>query len=123
MPNRTISVLVPASTTEKAVSTLFADIMEHRSTVGRASVDTRHVRSKIKVYGIDFWYPGKQALFDISMTIPERSALALIGPSGCGKSTFLRTLNRMNDLIDGTHHRGTIRLDGKDIYGTDINLV
>jgi phosphate transport system ATP-binding protein len=105
------------------VSTLFADIMEHRSTVGRGSVDTRHARSKIKVDRVDFWYPGKQALFDITMTIPERSVLALIGPSGCGKSTFLRTLNRMNDLIDGTRHNGMIRLDGKDIYGSDMNLV
>ena len=50
----------------------------------------------------------KQALFDISLTIPERSVLALIGPSGCGKSTFLRSLNRMNDLIDGTRHTGEI---------------
>src|ERR1051325_2345738 len=52
-----------------------------------------------------------------------RSVLALIGPSGCGKSTFLRTLNRMNDLIDGTRHTGEAILDGVDIYDRGVNLV
>jgi phosphate transport system ATP-binding protein len=97
--------------------------MEQRSTIGRASIDTRSAKTKFEVNRVDFWYPGKQALFDISLTVPERSVLALIGPSGCGKSTFLRMLNRMNDLIDGCRHRGTIHLDGKDIFGSDVSLV
>ncbi len=72
---------------------------------------------------MSFWYGPKQALWDISLNIPERSVMALIGPSGCGKSTFLRSLNRMNDLIEGTHHVGDIVLDGVDIYDRSVNLV
>jgi phosphate transport system ATP-binding protein len=72
---------------------------------------------------MSFWYGAKQALWDISLPIPERSVVALIGPSGCGKSTFLRALNRMNDLIEGTRHTGDILLDGVDIYGRGVNLV
>ncbi|MCU0705926.1 MAG: phosphate ABC transporter ATP-binding protein PstB [Fimbriiglobus sp.] len=72
---------------------------------------------------VNFWYPGKQALFDISLTVPEQSVVAFIGPSGCGKSTLLRLLNRMNDLIDGCKRTGEVALDGKDIYGPEVNLV
>jgi phosphate transport system ATP-binding protein len=97
--------------------------MSQRSSEGRGSIDTRNSAAKFAVEDVDFWYPGKQSLFNISLTIPERSVLALIGPSGCGKSTFLRLLNRMNDLIDGTQHKGRIKLDGKDIYGDTIDLV
>src|SRR5213079_935711 len=56
-------------------------------------------------------------------TIPERSVVALIGPSGCGKSTFLRCLNRMNDLIEGSRHAGSVLLDGQDVYQRSVNLV
>jgi phosphate transport system ATP-binding protein len=105
------------------VSRLYSDIIDRRSFEGRASIDTSNVRSKFDVNGVDFWYPGKQALFNISLAIPERSVLALIGPSGCGKSTFLRLLNRMNDLIDGTSYKGTINLDGKNIYDSSYNIV
>jgi phosphate transport system ATP-binding protein len=68
------------------------------------------VRTKFQVRKLSFWYGAKQALFDISLTIPECSVMALIGPSGCGKSTFLRALNRMNDLIEGTRHTGELIL-------------
>jgi phosphate transport system ATP-binding protein len=67
-----------------------------------------------------FWYGAKQALHDIDLTIPARSVTALIGPSGCGKSTFLRSVNRMNDLLPGTRHAGTIRLDGESVYGSSV---
>ncbi|MBX7103655.1 MAG: phosphate ABC transporter ATP-binding protein PstB [Gemmataceae bacterium] len=80
-------------------------------------------RHKFEVSDLSFWYGDKQALFDINLDIPERSVVALIGPSGCGKSTFLRTLNRMNDMIDGTRHTGRIALDGEDVFGRGINLV
>jgi phosphate transport system ATP-binding protein len=77
---------------------------------------------KIRAEHLDFYYGGKQALKDISMSIRDREITALIGPSGCGKSTFLRCLNRMNDTIPGTRLEGEILLDGRDIYaaGTDV---
>jgi phosphate transport system ATP-binding protein len=90
---------------------------------GRKTPDLTGVRSKFSVQGLSFWYGKKQALFDIALDVPERSVIALIGPSGCGKSTFLRLLNRMNDLIDGTHHTGSIFLDSQDIYTRSTNLV
>ncbi|MFQ6678846.1 MAG: phosphate ABC transporter ATP-binding protein PstB [Fidelibacterota bacterium] len=78
---------------------------------------------KIETKTVNFYYDGTQALFDVSVQIPEKEVTALIGPSGCGKSTFLRMLNRMNDIIDGTHHTGTVMIDGKDIYENGTNLV
>jgi phosphate transport system ATP-binding protein len=77
----------------------------------------------LSVRGVNFWYSAKQALFDISLSVPERSVMALIGPSGCGKSTLLRLLNRMNDLIEGTRLSGRIEIDGCDVYGRDMNVV
>ena len=75
------------------------------------------------VQGLDLWYGDHQALHDISMNIPEKSITALIGPSGCGKSTFLKTLNRMNDLIPGVKITGDVRYRDQDSFaaGTDVN--
>jgi phosphate transport system ATP-binding protein len=70
-----------------------------------------------------FWYGAKQALHDVTVELPPRSVTALIGPSGCGKSTFLRSINRMNALIPGTRHAGTIALDGGDLYARDVDVV
>ena len=69
-----------------------------------------------------FWYGEKQALFDIDLEIQPRKITALIGPSGCGKSTFLRSINRLNDLIPGVRRDGALELDGTDVYagGTDV---
>ena len=69
------------------------------------------------------WYGSTQALKNISISIPEKSITALIGPSGCGKSTFLKTLNRMNDLVAGVKITGRVEYDGRDIYapGVDVN--
>jgi phosphate transport system ATP-binding protein len=78
---------------------------------------------KIDVRHTDFWYGAKQALFDVSIPIREKQATALIGPSGCGKSTFLRTLNRMNDLIPGTRIKGEAMLDGTNIYDKSLDVV
>ncbi len=82
----------------------------------------KNTEIKIQAKDLSFFYGSVQALFDITMDIPSQQVTALIGPSGCGKSTFLRTLNRMNDVIDGTHTEGQILIDGKNIYdsGTDI---
>ncbi len=78
--------------------------------------------SKIAVRNLDFYYGKTQALHEVSLQIPERIVMAFIGPSGCGKSTFLRTLNRMNDVIAGTRVAGEVLMDGIDIYqpGTDV---
>jgi phosphate transport system ATP-binding protein len=91
--------------------------------VGREPPDLRGVQAKFEVRDLCFWYGTTKALHDVSLTIPERSVVALIGPSGCGKSTFLRTLNRMNDLIEGTRHTGSVMLDGREIFRRDVNIV
>ncbi len=80
-------------------------------------------KPKIVVEDLTFYYDDVRALSNVSMVMPDRQVTALIGPSGCGKSTFLRCLNRMNDLIDGTSLTGTILIDGKDIYGRDVDVV
>lgn len=79
--------------------------------------------NKLSVQNVNFWYPAKQALFDISLNVPHKSVTALIGPSGCGKSTLLRLLNRMNDLIEGTRLTGRVELDGCDVYGDELDVV
>lgn len=78
--------------------------------------------SKISVSNLDFYYGKAQALYGISIDIPERQVVAFIGPSGCGKSTFLRTLNRMNDTIPIARVEGKVMIDGKDVYepNTDV---
>jgi phosphate transport system ATP-binding protein len=106
------------------MSTLsYSAIISERSMSGRKPSNEPGVRAKFLVRGLSFWYGDKQALFDISLVIPERSVMALIGPSGCGKSTFLRALNRMNDLIEGTRASGLVALDGQVIYDRNVNLV
>ena len=70
-----------------------------------------------------FFYGEKQALFDVNLTIPARSVTAFIGPSGCGKSTLLRSINRLNALIPGARHTGSIELDGQNIYSPDADIV
>ena len=78
--------------------------------------------NKINVRNLNFFYGSSQALHNISMDIQQRVVTAFIGPSGCGKSTFIRTLNRMNDVIPGTRVEGQVLIDGRDIYsaGTDV---
>lgn len=79
--------------------------------------------SIITVNDLCLWYGSTQALKNVSISIEKNSITALIGPSGCGKSTFLKTLNRMNDLIQGVRITGEVKYDGKDIFapGTDVN--
>jgi phosphate transport system ATP-binding protein len=79
--------------------------------------------AKIAVENLYFYYGNKLVIEDISMEIKPLKITALIGPSGCGKSTFLRCLNRMNDTIPGTRHRGRILLDGQDIYDPHLDVV
>ena len=78
---------------------------------------------KIETVQMGFFYGTHQALRDVSLRINERAVTALIGPSGCGKSTYLRSLNRMNDIIEGTRITGSVMLDGEDIYARDVDVV
>jgi phosphate transport system ATP-binding protein len=78
---------------------------------------------KVKVNDLSLWYGANRALKNISMEIPERKVTAFIGPSGCGKSTFLRTLNRMNDLIDNVTIEGEVYVDNINIYDRNIDVV
>ena len=77
----------------------------------------------IEVKDFSFWYGETQALQNISLAVPRQAVTALIGPSGCGKSTFLRSINRMNDLIPGTHIEGELIVEGASVYGGAIDLV
>jgi phosphate transport system ATP-binding protein len=77
----------------------------------------------IKVQDLNFYYGNNQALKNINMEIQSKKVTALIGPSGCGKSTFLRTLNRMNDIIDNTRYEGKIIIEDENILDKDINLI
>jgi phosphate transport system ATP-binding protein len=86
------------------------------------TLDTR-ARVKIDVKNTNFFYGAKQALYNISLPLRERQVTALIGPSGCGKSTFLRTLNRMNDLIPGTRIEGSAMFDDINIYNKKTDVV
>ena len=76
---------------------------------------------KIDARDVNFWYGDFHALKGISMQIEEKSVVAFIGPSGCGKSTFLKTLNRMNDLVDGVRITGEVKLDDEDIYAEGVD--
>ncbi|MBC7966015.1 MAG: phosphate ABC transporter ATP-binding protein [Fuerstia sp.] len=86
-------------------------------------LDMSNHPAAIQATGVDFFYGELKVLFNVSLTVPERSVTALIGPSGCGKSTFLRTLNRMNDLIEGARCTGEILVEGQDIMDPAVDVV
>ncbi len=81
------------------------------------------LKTKIRIENFNFHYGAKHALKNITMNIPEHRVTALIGPSGCGKSTFLRSLNRMNDLIENIRSEGTVLVDNVNIYEKTIDVV
>ena len=80
-------------------------------------------KAKVSVKNLSLFYGDFQALKKVNLDMPENKITALIGPSGCGKSTFLKTLNRMNDLIEGVRVEGKVLLDGVDIYDSSIDVV
>ena len=94
-----------------------------------APMHTQHTQTQapaqlaIEADDFSFWYGGTRALNDITLQIPQRRVTAFIGPSGCGKSTFLRSINRMNDLIPGIRHDGEIRLNGESVYRPGLDVV
>jgi len=87
------------------------------------TVDPVRVVGTIEARDFSFWYGKKQALNRIGMAVPPRAVTALIGPSGCGKSTFLRSINRLNDLIPGIRHEGDMCLDGQSIFEKGMDVV
>jgi phosphate transport system ATP-binding protein len=88
----------------------------------RVPIDPTH-KGRVEARRYSFWYGEKQALHEIDLAIRPRSITALIGPSGCGKSTFLRSLNRLNEIIPDTRHTGEILLDGEDVYASNVDVV
>ena len=92
-------------------------------TAGQRAGGTQPRVPKIETRTMNFFYGTKQALYDINLQIQDRAVTALIGPSGCGKSTYLRSLNRMNDIIEGTRVTGEVLLDGEDIYAREVDVV
>ncbi|WP_343052473.1 phosphate ABC transporter ATP-binding protein PstB [Pseudochelatococcus contaminans] len=84
-------------------------------------METREYR--LQARDVCVFYGEKQALFDVSLDVPEKAVTSLIGPSGCGKTTFLRCINRMNDTIEGCRVTGKITLDGEDIYDPSLDVV
>ena len=93
------------------------------SQVMDTSISLEPDKPRIDCQNINVFYGDKQAIFDVSLEVPDRSVTALIGPSGCGKSTFLRCLNRMNDTIDSCRVEGNIMMDGENINDTAIDPV
>lgn len=82
-----------------------------------------NLKTKIKAKNLNFYYGNKQALKNINLAAPMNKVTAIIGPSGCGKSTFIRTLNRMNDVLPGTRVEGEVFLDEENIYSPDVDVV
>ena len=78
---------------------------------------------EITIRDLSVYYGGFRAVRDVNLTIPPRAVTAIIGPSGCGKSTFLRSLNRMNDIVPGARVEGSIRIDDRDIYASSVDVV
>tara|TARA_B100001123_G_scaffold361785_2_gene418537 strand:+ start:1356 stop:2213 length:858 start_codon:yes stop_codon:yes gene_type:complete len=104
--------------TSKAAIPSLADVSQQGTERGSADTPT-----KVDVTELSFFYGQKQALEQVTIAIPANQVTALIGPSGCGKSTFLRTLNRMNDIIPGARVEGKVSIDGDDIYGFGTDVV
>lgn len=98
-------------------------ILPPRPDVGAPPLRQGSASPKVRARGVSVFYGDKQALFDVTLDMPEKSVTALIGPSGCGKSTFLRAINRMNDTIPGCRVEGTIAIDGENINDRSVDPV
>jgi phosphate transport system ATP-binding protein len=97
--------------------------LPHVAAPSTASVPPAASASILDVRGFNFWYGTTQALFDVNLSVPRQAVTALIGPSGCGKSTFLRSLNRLNELLPRTRHRGEILLEGVSLFSRGLDPV
>ena len=110
---------------ETSVTTESSKIVARTDTSRFASSESIDSVSEIRMTAenVDVYYTDTHAIKNVNISIRANQVLAIIGPSGCGKSTFLRCLNRINDIIDGCRITGTIKLDGKDIYSSDMDVV
>jgi phosphate transport system ATP-binding protein len=125
--------VLPAAGSDKSDESLLTpgggDAASSRDTPAMAAPKASHHGggptgpTKIAARDVSVSYSGKQALFDVTLDIPDKTVTALIGPSGCGKSTFLRTMNRMNDVIPGCKVTGSIQMDGEDINDRSVDPV
>ena len=95
------------------------ELDESHVTVGQSFCDD----PKMTMRNVDVFYSDKQAIYDVNIDIAKNEVIAMIGPSGCGKSTFLRTLNRMNDTVEGCRVDGQICMDGQDLYSPKLDVV
>jgi phosphate transport system ATP-binding protein len=105
------------------MDTLTGQKMTQTPAATATQVDLAGRTTRLVARDVTVHYGAKQALFGISIDIPDRAVTSFIGPSGCGKSTFLRCINRMNDTIEGARVGGTIKLDGEDIYDPALDVV
>jgi phosphate transport system ATP-binding protein len=121
---RTEAGTFPIQSAEKAEVPEIAGVTVRVVELGQAAAEVDHQAAiKIDVRRLNFYYGAKQALYDVTLRVREHQVTALIGPSGCGKSTFLRTLNRMNDMIGNTRAEGEAMIDGQNIYDQKIDVV
>ena len=98
-------------------------IAEGRTLPSNIHDSIRNEEAVLEIENFKLWYGDKQALYDVSMPVPEGKVTALIGPSGCGKSTLLRSVNRLNDLIDSVRIDGRMSLHGDSIYGPGVDVI
>lgn len=110
----TVSTRIPGQTTKNTQAV---------PTPGADARDEAGMTKRIEISGLNAFYGENKAVEDISMTIEPRTVTAFIGPSGCGKSTFIRTLNRMHELIPNARVEGQVRLDGQNLYGPEVDPV
>jgi phosphate transport system ATP-binding protein len=101
----------------------YAPMERSASLIVPPPVEVRQPRTKIAVRNFNFFYGDAHVLHDIALDIPEKQVTAFIGPSGCGKSTFLRSINRMNDIIPGARVAGELTIDGQDLYAKNVDVV
>ncbi|HSV13131.1 MAG TPA: ATP-binding cassette domain-containing protein, partial [Tepidisphaeraceae bacterium] len=97
--------------------------VRERTTDAPSPAPTPPAAPKIDVQSLSFYYGAKRALEGITLRIQPNLVTAFIGPSGCGKSTFLRTLNRMNDILPGTRVEGKVLIEGQDVYAPTVDVV
>ena len=96
-------------------------VLETRDRTNESGPDSEEVPLTFEVKNLSIWYGEKQAISDVTFDIPANAVTSIIGPSGCGKSTFLRSLDRMHELVPGTRMEGTVLLLGENLYGRDVD--